>query len=580
MYCEKCGGQHSAGARFCWRCGAPVTSSPDVPTTISPVEAHGAPRAERTNTSASTSGASSRPPAIVLVSLVVLVGAGLLLYVAIRTMVDVGPGLAENSKLSRALSVALFVLAFVIATFGATLAGIAVMLWRGNRVGRALAWAMCGAAAVAELVDPARTAVGTWTLVALIVIAGLLALPDVGRFLAVSDGRPTAVVTAVVLIGYFAWDVAIVGAVLIPLGSIDTTNRVTGIVTLAAALALVLVMRALSAGHQWARIVASMFLVGAGVALVVAGHRSPSMAGLAALSGLTALTLWVAPGSGAFFAGERSEYARAVRAWTPGVAVAAVAGCTTVVAALAIGFHGATRDGSDYVAADVPTDSYGPPDSGPSYDPSPIDPDSTPPTDIESAGAEATYTKTLTFYESVEGGSGTVTLEVGDPQAYTDAPENGSATLGACDVDPDTTLVIPYKLEMTNTGNGARQLGIQFDGIGSSSLPDVSGPILLQEASYSDGESCNGDDGSSSFTTYTTNELDEGYSSDTYGFFLITDYNDSSLDISESELVAQAELTVDQEFSVYDESIDVTIDSASGPGLASDAVSSTFSLGG
>jgi hypothetical protein len=511
---------------------------------------------------------SGVPLVVAVVALLLAVGGVLVLVEAIRGMVSIGSGLWAGEQFVRAFAVLAFVVLLVFGSFGAGLAVVAVSLWRGSRVGRAMACVLAGSVAFAEIVSTYRTTSDKWTMAVCLVVVVALILPVSGRFFAASDGRPTAVVMSVLLIGFFAWDFALFGAALVAFGHYDHKDLATGAVMLAAAVLLVLVNRAISAGSTWARMAASGLLAAASITLLVAeGRQLPSLA-LAALSAATVAMLWFSPDAQEHFSGLPGHRPQLLGA--PGarlavglVAVLAVAG---VIAAGYIPNSGSSDfyAGNNYYPPD--TDTYTPPsDTGPAYDGAVDTPDA----------------YSWSFDEdSDDGGSGTVTLSVGDASSYEYGTTNGDATLGSCDVDAGSSLMIPFDLTFEGAGDSAATLGISFAGIGDQSIPNIDGVELYEEAQYDDGAACYGDgDGGSSFDTYTTDALDDGRSATTHGFFVVSGYTDA--DASESEILDDAILTVDESESVGPEDdVVVTVSDASGPGLEDNGSSYSFALSG
>src|SRR6202000_2046966 len=96
------------------------------------------------------------------------------------------------------------------------------------------AWVRTGAIAVGELVSPDRGTSGVIALVICLAIAGVLALPNASSFFHARDDRPLGVVVAVLLIGFIAWDFALIGIALLPQRQYDSKDLPLGILLLIA----------------------------------------------------------------------------------------------------------------------------------------------------------------------------------------------------------------------------------------------------------------------------------------------------------------------------------------------------------
>lgn len=223
------------------------------------------------------------------------------------------------------------------------------------------------------------------------------------------------------------------------------------------------------------------------------------------------------------------------------------------------------------LVASQPNDSQLP---GTGYEAQPFDGGlpSAAPTYVASTGTDLTgnYGMTFTFTEATASGTpATATLEVGTPQHYETGAVNGKATLGsACSGDASADAMIPYKLTLTNDGTSSADVAVVFDGLGSSSIPGINGPTLSEEASYSAGPACGGQDGGNNFGAQST-ALAGGSSSSTYGFFIVQGAYGGAATFD--AIMNDTRLTVSTTQSASDTGSVLQVKDAAGPGVTRSA---------
>jgi hypothetical protein len=321
-------------------------------------------------------------------------------------------------------------------------------------------------------------------------------------------------------------------------------------------------------------------LVALGIVIVLV-ERSADTIVLCGIAAGALTMLWVPQSSAQFFRGEIFSSPEEWRVWpwarkvqsnapTVGTGLLAFAGVVGLViwatTASSTGYN--PPGGGYYTTSTVPTETTGAP---------------------VPVGA---FVRTWTISASATGGySMTAELRVGNPQPYEANIINGQTTAGmACSLSSQTDAVIPAELVLTNTTSSFNATpGIDVDGIGTSSIPGITGPVLLWEADYSSGATCTGqDDGATSFNVESSVPDSPGQSSTSDAFFDITDFYSPSDPTSDTSVLADTVLSIPSSFTITPNSSDggpgapitYQVNQVTGPGVAQSDESWEFTLAG
>lgn len=573
-FCMRCGAALAPGARFCTGCGNAVQAGGGAPPAVAgpayQAQYSGqAPNVYPTGLPAPGAPVLGRgvPPQIWLVVAMLVVSAGFILEPSIRLIADAASSLGDKG-FEAAFALLFVVLALIVASFGVALLAVAWLLVRGDRVGRALTFALTAAVVLGEVLAKPHSTSDYVVIAVCIAVDVVLAIPNANAFFRARDDRPTGVVAAVVLIGFFAWDFALFGTALLPQYHYEHKDLPLGIGMLATSVALLALNHNLSRGRQWARVTATALLGVVAVLALVAEHRALSAVILAVLAGATIGLMWGSTAANAYFAAGGAAWTR--RAWGPAqIAISALA----AVCLIGVGVIGVRANQTPDFSAAAYDDTYTAPD--PAY---------VPPANPAPANDVSGYTYSWTFDESSDGEDGSATLEVGDPEQYQDGISSGDDTLGACDYEvdyPSQAAAIPFRLELDNDVDSESDatFGLDLQGLGDNSIPGISGPLMYVDAAYHDGAECDGDNGEEDFATISTDPISPGDDAVTYGFFVITDYYGT--DSTPQDVLNDSSLTVSPTESFENDAIDVDVNSASGPGLTDNYDGGwTFTLAG
>lgn len=495
-FCTACGGPRSGSAPFCGRCGKPFAAADDAagaasgsepvestttdfaatrnraslagaPTTVTPVP-DAAPAAAPAAATAVTTpppppdypppaypppayppppppyaaqrSAGVAPPQIWLVTVGLIVLAGLLIYPVAEGTPDLVSGVFDDNALSRAFAT-LFLQFFVMFwACGFALVALAVGLVRGSRVSQLLTCIVAGICAVSTLIAASETSNysvddndGTVAgiVICSIVVILLLTLPGSSRRYYGADPRPSGVSLAATANVYLG-AVALIDAMLICLaGAVGAEYVWIGLIFAAVGATLVITSRGLHEGSTVARGITLAVYAALGVAVIWFGIASdqfgqfPTLLPLGiVVAGAAALTLPAS--SRAHFDGPMAS----VPLRGPAVVTTVIA-LMLVAASAVLGFS-ASGDSSDY-------SSYGSYESTGYSDPTP-DPQ---PTYVALASSDAESTST-SFLDSLEGtGSASMCsattapdLQVYDYRVRDVTPSSS----GSFDVTADVTL--------------------------------------------------------------------------------------------------------------------------------------------
>ena len=208
------------------------------------------------------------------------------LYEGLRPIPDIAKALS-NPYFGR-LAWVILLLLLVIAAFGAACLAVALLLYRGDRVGRGLAIALAVALAIGAISGSGANTTtggssnGGWRAVILIgaaVACALLGLPrSVREFFAqsrVRDGdRPTAVVVAQVLLAVNAALVGLIGLIYLLLGKFDSKYYVVGLLMVLLAVGFVVAYKLVGSRERSAPIVAAIASIVTIILQLVGGAHS------------------------------------------------------------------------------------------------------------------------------------------------------------------------------------------------------------------------------------------------------------------------------------------------------------------
>lgn len=237
-----------------------------------------------------------RPPLVMVVAGVLAAAGAYLLVLALQALPDLFDLLGEG-EFARPFAALFLMIFLVIGGYGAALGAIGLLVWRGDRAARLLAYVACAPIAVAGLFGDASE--GAYWLVGLAavgVIAVLAAVPDVrawftGPF-AAQRAEPPSVVAARALLGWTAY-LSATGALVYLIVVTVLSDEIPSFLLYAASATLLAVgFFRLPTGEPVVRILAS---AGAGLALlatVVSGDTSVSALAIAGPAVAAVVVLW------------------------------------------------------------------------------------------------------------------------------------------------------------------------------------------------------------------------------------------------------------------------------------------------
>lgn len=209
---------------------------------------------------------------------------------------------------------------------------------------------------------------------------------------------------------------------------------------------------------------------------------------------------------------------------------------------------------------------------------------STAPNPAVPAAAPAPYVTTWTIDESAgDSATGQVSFEVGAATPYEAGAVNGRDVLGSsCSGSAATDAMVPFRLTTTNTGRGSDLLGINFGGIGTSSIPDIVGPRVDLEVVYSEGAECKGTpSGDSGFGVQA--ELAPAGRATTYGYFIVRNmYGSDKGGAGTAAILSDARLTINssQTLGADGATTALSIQSVQGVGVLTTSSGWSVPLGG
>ena len=523
-----------------------------------------------------------------LTGMAVLVGVAILLK-------DLWPLPSPSAPAFDKAFVALVLVDFLIfASIGVALVAVARMCQRGERAGRALAMLILGLVLLSCIFAPVHDA----AIIVTAALAGacvlLLGLPPESRRFFADDLTPVGAVVASTLIMYFAWDYALLGAVLIALHSFESAGYVVcGGALLIASPVLLAVNASLRRGSETARVVASVALLVAGIVVLIPNHHGLGAFVLPGLAAGALAGLWLPESSNRFFRSSAALLVNSPRQYA-GTTTGAVIVAAMLLYLLAGGSGSGLAGLSTNPALLPPTTS---PFSDNSGNSGPSGNTGTGPT--TAAGG---FTNTWNASATASGGyQETITISAGAPQHFDSNLDNNRAVLGeTCGGNSSTDAVVPVEISIENTTSGfdapvgvSLQWGSYDGNIGNTgSGPNVS---MLFEGNYSSGPQCsNSSDGNgNSMTVNSTNSAAPNTSTDLYGYFVISDYYSPSYPNGETSFLVNTPIAVSTDYvniptgntggsgnSGAGGSLDWTVTSLTGPGVASATNNYQFDLAG
>ena len=235
------------------------------------------------------------PPAIVAVCILMgLTGAAVLVGVAIL-LKDLWPLPSPSAPTLDKAFVGLVLVDFLVfGSIGVALVAIARMCLRGERAGRALAIFLLGLIALSCLIAPIHDAAILITAALAVASILLLAFAPGSQAFFASDLMPVGVMVATTLIFYFAWDFALVGAVLVALHSFESGGDVaSGVALLVTSPLLLAVNTSIRRGSETARVVASLALLVDGIVVLFPDHTGLGAFVLPGLAAGALAGLWL-----------------------------------------------------------------------------------------------------------------------------------------------------------------------------------------------------------------------------------------------------------------------------------------------
>jgi hypothetical protein len=535
------------------------------------------------------------PAAIVAVSILMgLTGVAVLVGVAIL-LKDLWPLPSPSAPTFDKAFVGLVLVDFLIfGSIGVALVAVARMCLRGERAGRALAMVILGLILLSCIIAPVHD-VG---IIITAILAGcsmlLLGLAPGSQEFFASDLTPVGVMVASTLIFYFAWDYALVGAVLVALHSFESGGDVaSGVALLVTSPVLLAVNTSLRRGSETARVVASLALLVAGIVVLIPDHTGLGAFVLPGLAAGALAGLWLSRSSNEFFqpgaallVNEPRQYAGTVT----GVVIVAA-----MLLYLTAGGSGATP--LTTLGNSGNTDTFSPttaPFSGSSGN------DGSSGTGATTAAGS--FSQTWSATATASGGyQEDITISAGAPQHFNPNLDNNGAVLGdTCGGNSSTDAVVPVGITIENTTSGFDATGgaaLQWGGYSGNSGNSGSGAdaSMLFQGNYTGGAQCsnNNDGDGNSMSVDSTDSLVPNSDMELYGYFVIANYYSPDDANGDSAFLANTLITVEDDSVVSDSgnsgasgnsgsgsSLDWSITSLSGPGVASGANNFEFDLAG
>ena len=197
-----------------------------------------------------------------------------------------------------------------------------------------------------------------------------------------------------------------------------------------------------------------------------------------------------------------------------------------------------------------------------------------------------------------------ITISAGAPQHFNSNLDNDGAVLGeTCGGNSSTDAVVPAEISIENTTSsfdatvGVALEWAEYSGDSGNSGSGTNASMLF-EGNYSDGAQCsnsNDDDGGDgdSMNVDSTTSLADNSATDLYGYFVIANYYSPDDPSGDSSFLANTLITVSDDSVISGSgdsgdsgntgsgnSIDWTITSLSGPGVASGTSNYEFDLAG
>lgn len=378
-----------------------------------------------------------------------------------------------------------------------------------------------------------RTTTQTAALVIAVVLA--LALAALTRSLPVrrdDDGarRVAAAFSAVLGWAFVGFGV---GPIAIPygvLGGVGFHMRAIGIVEVAFAIGLLLVVHAVRHGNVAACTIATVLLVVLAVTLAM-GQRwdRPHLQYLAlgqlfaiAAAVCTAVAVWIRPRQSTM--APVTEFLRQPISSAGVWAAFGLSGVIPLVAAamLVLPHH---SENNSYVAQDAPT-------AAPTYE-------APPPTPAAVQPMSRSWTISLTR----DGGySVQAVVSVGAPEHLTDGLANGQDVAGsACDIDAEADAVLPFSVEIRNTTTGFSTVAGLRLGLSPNAESDT--PPVEAEMYYTDGSQCST---RSSVDLQSIQPLQPGGGILGNGFLVVHDYYTPNTPDGDASLLVDNPLVVSQ----------------------------------
>jgi hypothetical protein len=244
----------------------------------------------------------SRPVEIWAV-LALLVGLALFLLVpALQLAYGVLPGLAGGS-FALAISALVLMLATMIGAVAVALLGVAVLIFRADRVGQALVCLLGSVIFVGVVLSPTRSNSEIGVAIGCLVAIALVTGTPAARTYFKRDDRPLGIVVTTATITYLSGLLIACGFILLPVYAVGPQYALYGVSFIAGGALLHPVNRGLKAGAQWSRTAASVILGGLSALTLVIDHQSPQSLMTAAVCVAPVALLWIGEPAAAHFSG-------------------------------------------------------------------------------------------------------------------------------------------------------------------------------------------------------------------------------------------------------------------------------------
>lgn len=313
MICSECGYRAYLGAIYCPRCDNRFPVEQRNPWPPDPVVTAHVGSQSRPVPGKPPLGRPPAPPEVWLVAGILVPLGVVLLYPLVRYGLQLIPWLFR-SELERALAALILAMFVLIGSFGTGLIAVAVLLVRGSRVGRGLAYLVSGAVAFSQLADGQTTASGTGNqgatsiivFLACCAVILLVTVPPRARYFFSFDAdRPVGVIAAAVLAAYLGADAIVAGLLLLPAGAIAGKFVAYGLLLIGVGSSLLAATRRLLARSPGARIFVSLAFLAYAMLSALFGDGLDKPAALLAFAACIGVLvmLWLVPSSAAHFAG-------------------------------------------------------------------------------------------------------------------------------------------------------------------------------------------------------------------------------------------------------------------------------------